>query len=148
MVLAMCLRAHRRPPCQIVFLLAMAACGSETAADPHNREIPWTYGPTTGGATAEHARATGSDGGAAIAKGWQCRLRDGTHLTVQPFQLAASHALFGKVTMVVGLFDKTGKQLSTLRSPVITAENASFAFDLTDDVAIQLWDLVFWYRKD
>jgi len=148
MVFAMCKRTHRRPFCPMAFLLvALAACGGGTAPDPNSRDIPWTYGPTKGGATAEHARGTGSDGGTAIAKGWQCRLQDGKHLTVQPYQLATSHALFGKVAMTVGLFDKTGKQLATLVSPVITAENATFTLELGDEVASQLWDVVFWYSK-
>lgn len=148
MVQAMCNRAHRRPPCPAaaaLLLAALAACGGETV-DPGNREIPWTYGPTTGGATAEHARGTGSGGGAAIARGWQCRLQDGKQLTVQPYQLAPSHPLFGKVLLVIGLFDKTGKQLSTVLSPTVTAQNATFTFELTDAVANELWDLVIWYR--
>jgi hypothetical protein len=151
MVATMRLRPHRHRvgPAPLALLLAAAtACGSGTATDRHDREIPWTYGPTTSVATAEHARGTGSEGGAAIAKGWQCRLQDGRHLTVRPFQLASAHPLFGKVTMSVGLFDKTGQQLATLRSPVLTAENATFAFELDEAVADQLWDLVFWYRKD
>jgi hypothetical protein len=150
MVLAMCLRAHRRPPgaATVAFLsLAMAACGGGPAADPHNRDVPWAYGPTTGTSSVEHARGTGSEGGAAIAKGWQCRLQDGKHLIVQPYQLAASHPLFGKVTLSVGLFDQAGAQLAMLNSPVITAANATFTFDIDTATADRLWDLVFWYRK-
>ncbi len=149
MVAAMCMRV-RRPLCRsaaALLLSAVAACGGGPAADPGNREVPWTYGPMTGTSTMEHARGTGSEGGAAIAKGWQCRLQDGKRLIVQPYQLASSHALFGKVTLSVGLFDQAGKQLAMLVSPVITAGNATFTFDLDAAVASQLWDLVFWYRK-
>lgn len=147
MVVAMRRRARPHPLGTVVFLLAAAACGGEAAADPRNREIPWTYGPTSSTATAEHARGTGTDGGAAMARGWQCRLQDGTHLLVQPYQLAASHPLFGKVVLTVGLFDQAGKQLSTLRSPVLTAANSTFTLELPPDVAARLWDLVFWYTK-
>lgn len=150
MVSAMWTRADRRPLATIpaaLLLAAIAACGGSPAADPGNREISWSYGPTKGGATAEHVAGTGSEGGTAIAKGWQCRLQDGKLLTVRPYELAPSHALFGKVTLSVGLFDKTGKQLGTLRSPVLTAENATFTLEVPEDVAAQLWDVVFWYRK-
>lgn len=130
----------------LAFLLfATAGCGRDMAADPKNREVPWTYGPTTGGATAEHVQGTGKRGGAAIAKGWQFRLQDGKRLTVRPYQLAESHPLFGKVAMSVGLFDKTGKELATVLSAAITAQNASFTFELTDAVASQLCDVVIWY---
>lgn len=150
MVCVMWTRADRRPLASMptaLLLVAIAACGGSPPADPGNREVAWSYGPTKGGATAEHVAGTGSEGGSAIAKGWQCRLQDGKFLTVQPYQLAPSHALFGKVTLSVGLFDKTGKQLGTLRSPVITAANATFTLELAADVADQLWDVVFWYRK-
>ena len=99
----------------------------------------------TGGATAEHVQGTGNRDCAPIAKGWQCRLHDGKRLTVKPYQLAQTHPLFGKVAMSFGLFDKTGKQLETVRSDAVTAQNATFTFELTDVVATQLWDLVIWY---
>lgn len=142
------LRLLRRPlrGTGLVLLLVMAACGSGTVADPGNREVPWTYGPTTGGATAEHARGTGSDGGAAIAKGWQCRLQDSKRLVVRPYQPASSHPLSGKVKMVIGLFDKAGKDLATVVSPTVTAPAATFTFELEDAVAKNLWDVVIWYR--
>ena len=127
-------------------LAAVAACGSRTAADPKSREIPWTYGPTTGGATSEHVRGTGKEGGAPIAQGWQCRLHDGKRLTVRPYRLAETHPLFGKVVMAIGLFDKTGRQIGKLSSEAVTAQNASLTFELTDAVVAQLWDLVIWYR--
>jgi len=133
-------------PATIATLLTVAgACGSNTPADPRNREIPWTYGPTTGGATPEHVRGTGTKGGPPVAAGWQCRLHDGARLTVVPFQLAEHHPLFGKVALTVGLFDKDGKQITSFRSAAITAQNATAAFDLTGDVATRLLDVVLWY---
>jgi hypothetical protein len=133
-------------PAALASLLAMtAACGSRIATDPKNREIPWTYGPTTGGATPEHVQGTGTKGGTPIAKGWKCRLHEGKRLTVAPYQLAPAHPLFGKVVMSLGLFDKMGKQLETVRSGVVAAQTASFTFELTEEVATRLWDLVIWY---
>lgn len=146
----MSMRAHLRPihHTALAFLMAAAAaCGGKTAGDAKSREIAWTYGPTTGGATAEHVQGTGKGSGAPIAQGWQCRLHDGRRLTVRPYQLAETHALFGKVAMSFGLFDKTGKELETVRSEAVTAQNATFTFELTDTVASQLWDLVIWYCK-
>lgn len=138
-----------RPLALLLLLLPVtaAACGDVAVADPNNRDIPWTYGPVSGVSTAEHARGSGSEGGAAVAKGWQCRLQDGKQLVVRPYGLAPSHPLFDKVALSIGLFDKTGKQLSTLRSPVLTAANATFTLELAPDVAAALWDLVFWYVK-
>lgn len=139
--------AHRPFGLFGLLFVAATACSSDTPADPNNRPIPWAYGPVSGVSTAEHARGTGSEGGAAVAKGWQCRLQDGKQLVVRPYELAASHPLFGKVALSIGLFDKTGKQLSTLRSPVLTAANSTFTLELPPDVAAPLWDLVFWYVK-
>jgi len=134
-------------PATIASLLAVVgACGAKAPADPKNREIPWTYGPTTGGATAEHVRGTGTKGGPPVAAGWQFRLQDGTRLTVVPFRLAETHPLFGKVALSVGLFDIAGKQLGSFRSEAITAQNATASFDLTEDVATKLNDVVIWYR--
>jgi hypothetical protein len=128
------------------FLLALAAaCGSRAAADLNNREIPWKYGPTTGGATSEHVQGAGLKGGPAIAKGWQCRLQDGKRLVVKPYQLASTHPLFGKVTLTLRLFDKAEKPLESVRSTVVTAQNATFTFELTEAVANKLWDVVIWY---
>ncbi len=149
MVSGMRRRARRRqfrPHCFAFLSAVLAACGGGEVA-PTGREIPWAYGPTTGTASAEHLRGTGKDGGAAIAKGWRCRLQDGKRLTVTPYQLAESHPLFGKVVMSVSLFDKAGKEIAAFLSPAITAENATFTFDLADGVAAGLWDLVVWYRK-
>lgn len=129
------------------WLLLLAACGGKAAADPNQREVSWAYGPTTGGATAEHVQGIGGKGGPGITKGWQCRLQDGKRLLVRPYQLADQHPLFGKVTLVIGLYDKTGKELAMLKSAPVTAANASFTFDLDAAVAGQLWDLVLWYRK-
>lgn len=142
------MRAHLRliRPAAVAFLLVVVAACSK-AADPNNREVSWTYGPTTAEATAEHAQGVGGKNGPAIAKGWQCRLQDGKRLVVRPYQLASSHPLFGKVVMSVGLFDKTGKDIETVRSGPITAENATFTFELTEAAAGRLYDLVIWYRK-
>ncbi len=144
----MCMCAHLRPirhTALACLMAAAAACGSKSAADAKSREIARTYGPTTGGATSEHVQGTGKQGGAPIAQGWQCRLHDGRRLTVRPYRLAQTHALFGKVAMSFGLFDRTGKQLETVRSGAVTAQNATFTFELTDAVATQVWDLVIWY---
>ncbi len=128
-------------------LAVLVACGDPAAADADDREIPWTYGPMSGTSSAVHLRGTGTEGGAAIAEGWHCRLRGGKQLTVTPYRLAASHPLFGKATLSVSLFDQTGKELTAFLSPTITKENATFTFEVPPDVAAQLWDLVLWYRK-
>jgi hypothetical protein len=144
----MTLRVSRRPmrtAAVAALLAAVAACGSRASADPKNREIPWRYGPTTGGATAEHVQGTGTKGGAPMAKGWQCRLHDGKRLTVQPYQPASAHPLFGKVSLSLSLFDKAEQQIGALRSDPVTAQPATFTFELPEDVAAKLWDLVIWY---
>lgn len=126
-------------------LAVLAACSKTAPADPKNREIPWSYGPTTEASSAEHLTGTGKKGGAAISKGWKCWLQDGKQLRVQPYQLAESHPLFGKVALNVGLFDKTGKQLGEQASPKLSAGNATFSLVLDETVAAQLYDVVFWY---
>lgn len=126
-------------------LAAFAACSKTAPTDPKNREIPWSYGPTTDASSAEHLTGTGKKGGAAMSKGWQCRLQDGKRLLVQPYQLAESHPLFGKVALNVGLFDKTGKQLGEQTSPKLDAGNATFTLELDEATATQLYDVVFWY---
>lgn len=126
-------------------LAALPSCGSEQQYDWKNREIPWTYGPTTGTARPEHLSGTGTTGGDAISKGWKCRLSDGSRLTVAPFELAESHELFGKAGMNVGLFDRHGEQLDSRRSEAITAENATFTFEIDAEVGKQLHDLVIWF---
>lgn len=126
---------------------AVAACGAKTAVDPNNREVPWAYGPRTSTSTAEHLQGSGHEGGMAIAKGWQCRLQGGKQLSIRPYQLATEHALFGKVALSVSLFDTTGKELGSFVSSAITPQNATFTFEVTEDVAKRLWDLVLWYRK-
>lgn len=136
------------PAAAVAMLVAtMPSCGSEPPYDWKNREIPWTYGPTNSTATREHLNATGTKGPGAIAKGWSCRLRDGKELVVQPYQLASTHALFGKVLMNVGMFDASGKQLGSFRSAAITAENASSTFEVTEEVARPLCDVVIWFRE-
>lgn len=136
--------------CRSRFVLAamlagFAACSKSAPADPKNREIPWSYGPTTEASSAEHLTGTGKKGGAAIAKGWKCWLQDGKRLLVQPYQLAESHPLFGKVALNVGLFDKTGRQLGEQTSPKLVAGNATFTLELDEATATQLYDVVFWY---
>lgn len=126
-------------------LAVLAACSKTAPADPNNREIPWSFGPTTGASSAEHLTGTGKKGGAALSKGWQCRLQDGKRLQVVPYQLAESHPLFGKVALNVGFFDKAEKQIGEQNSPVLTAGNASFTLELDEKVAAQLVDVVFWY---
>ncbi|MBX3464955.1 MAG: hypothetical protein KF830_17440 [Planctomycetes bacterium] len=125
-------------------LLLHAACGGHAADDARGREIGWTYGPTTGGASALHVQGTGTKRGEPVAQGWQLRLRD-TRLMVVPYRLAASHALFGKVALSIGLFDVEGKPIGTVRSPAVTAGQADFAFELEAAVAARLWDVVIWY---
>ncbi|MEO6593353.1 MAG: hypothetical protein ABIP94_01210 [Planctomycetota bacterium] len=49
--------------------------------------------------------------------------------------------------MIVGLFDQNGKQLETVRSAAITAQNATFSFEITKAVAKPLYDLVIWFGK-
>ncbi len=145
------MRTRSRPllrPTLALLLAALAACGNKAAVDPKNREVPWTYGPTTGGATVEHVQGAGKkEGTPAVARGWNCRLQDGKRLTVRPYELTSTHPLFGKVALSVGLFDKTGKQLAMLRSEPITAQNATFTFDVEEAVAKELLDAVLWYVK-
>ena len=130
-----------------ILLVAATACGDRMQTDPANREVPWVYGPTSDTAAAEHVQGIGGKSGPGIAKGWQCRLQDGKRLVVRPYQLATSHPLFGKVVLSIGLYDKTGKDIETVRSGTITADNATFTFELTETSASRLWDLVIWYRK-
>jgi hypothetical protein len=124
----------------------VAGCSGKPPADPKNREISWAYPPNKGAVTSEHLRATGKDGGAPITRGWQCRLVDGKQFTIQAYQLAESHPLFGKVQLTIGLFDKTGKDLASLQTTPISKENASFRFELSEAVAKELWDVVIWFR--
>lgn len=124
---------------------AAAGCGRK-AADPNDREVPWTYGPTTGGASAEHVGGTGAGkGGRALSKGWQCRLLDQKRLVVRPYQLAGDHPLFGKVALNIGLFDKSGAQIGMVRSGPVTKDAAEFPFELEDEVVRRLWDAVIWF---
>lgn len=135
-------------PLQILLPVGLlAACGGTPVTDPNNRDIPWNYAPTNSMATAEHMRGTGKEGPGPIAKGWHCKLVGGKQLTILPYQLAPKHALFGKVVMTVGLFDKSGKELASFVSPVITDRNASFTFDVPEPAVAQLWDLILWFRK-
>ena len=136
-----------RPAALALLLATVPSCGAETKFDWKNRELSWVYGPTADTATYEHLAATGNKGKGPIAKGWKCRLSDGRQLLVEPYELSSSHALFGKVIMIVGLFDSSGNQIETVRSAPITASNASFSFDLSEDVAKPLYDLVIWFQS-
>lgn len=132
----------------LAFLFAaLPSCGAEKKFDWKNREIPWTYGPTNDTATKVHQTGTGKKGPGAISKGWQCRLVDGKNLVIKPFELASSHALFGKVILSVGLFDQGGQQLGAFTSGPVTAENATFTFELTEAVAKPLLDVMIWYLE-
>ena len=131
----------------MLLLAAASACGSKTPYDWKNREIAWVYGPTSGGATSEHLKGTGSRGPGPIAVGWKCRLSDGNKLTVKPYQLSKSHALFGKAKMIIGLFNKGGEKIDTVRTDTITAKNATFSLEIKEDVAKPLWDVVIWFAK-
>ncbi|MEZ6036572.1 MAG: hypothetical protein R3F29_03770 [Planctomycetota bacterium] len=129
-------------------LIATAACGGEPAksTDWKNRELAWKYGPTTGAGSPTHLGATGTQG-APIAKGWKMHLVDGTKVTVKPFELSKQHGLFGKCVMAVELFDKQSQKIETLVSTPITADGATFSFDVTEDIAKKTWDAIVWFRK-
>lgn len=139
------LRTSRAVPPATLLLAIAAACGADAPYDWKNREIPWTYGPTNATATAEHLAGTGKKGPAAVAKGWKVRLEEGKQLSLQPYELAGTHDLFGKVTLSLALFDQRGQQLAVVSSPPVTATNASFKFEITEDVGKQLNDVVIWY---
>jgi hypothetical protein len=137
-------RTLRRAAAALAFAL-LAACGKPVPTDPNNREIPWNYGPRTNDSTAAHLGGTGTKGGAAIAKGWQCRLVDGKQLVVRPYQLSSSHPLFDKVVLSVGLFDKNGKPIVQHMSELLTAKTEALTFDVTPEQASKLYDLILYY---
>lgn len=126
-------------------LLAIAACGKGGAPDPKNREIPWSYGPTTADATSEHLLATGTKGGAKLSVGWKCRLQDGKALLVTPYQLSASHPMFDKVVLSIGLYDKADQLLTRVQSEPITAATKGFTFPVDEAMALKLATLTFYY---
>ena len=144
-------RSARRPrPLGLVAFAtftALTGCGGSTPQDPNHRELAWRYAPTQGGATHEHLTGTGTKGQGPLAKGWKIALRDQNRVTVAPHELAATHPLFGEVVLLVGLFDKAGEQLVRQRSPVLTAQQASFEFPVDANVAAALHDVVLWYTK-
>jgi len=139
-----CRRSSFLPP---LVCLVLASCSGEAASDPDTRTIAWTYAPTNSTATTEHMRGTGAEGKQAIAKGWRCKLKQEKQLLVAPYQMADSHALFGKVALSIGLFTKDGERLTTLQSAPITAANASFQFELEPEQAAKLWDVVLWFVR-
>ena len=74
------------------------------------------------------------------------------HLSVEveaaaQHELATDHRLFGKTIMRIGLFNKASERLGTVSSEVITADNASFSFEIPAEHAKPLWDLIIWFRK-
>ncbi|MBK8096084.1 MAG: hypothetical protein IPK26_03205 [Planctomycetes bacterium] len=138
---------HRRRAGLAAVLMALVACERQPAADPHNREIPWAYGPTANLATEVHLRGTGKEGGVAMANGWTCRVEDGKRLIVTARQIAPSHPLLGQVVLGVKLFDKSGQDIKSFESPPIRKDSATFHFELTPEVAARLWDVILWYRK-
>lgn len=129
-----------------MLLSALPSCGSKKEYDWKNRDIAWTFGPTSGGAISEHLRGTGKNG-SPLAVGWKCRLSDGKDLTIEPYQLSKTHALLGKTTMVIGLFNKKGEKLDSVRTEAITADKATFSFEIKEDVAKRIWDAVIWFAK-
>jgi len=127
-------------------LLTLPSCEEAKKYDWKNREISWTYGPTRGAATSVHLNGTGTKG-SPIAAGWKVLLSDGKTLTVKPYKLAKSHALFGKCKMIISLFNKGSEQIHTMQTEAITADNATFTFELTEEQAKPAWDSVIWFRK-
>lgn len=122
----------------------LAAC-DRTASDPNDREVPWAYGPLVDTASAEHLGGAGKKG-APISKGWQCRLQQQSKLVIRPFQLSAEHALFGKVALVVRLYDND-TLLGEQRTGVLQPGNATFTLDVDPAVGPKLNNLIFFYVK-
>lgn len=133
----------------LAVLLSPVACSKQDQPtyDWRNRELAWKYGPTTGTATPEHLAGTGTRGPGAMAEGWKCVIQDGNKLTVRPYKLAEDHAMFGRSGLVIGLFDKQSKRMSILRTEAITADNATFSFDLDEATCEQVYDLILWYGE-
>lgn len=139
------LRSRRSLAVAANLLLVVAACGKGGAPDPKNREVPWSYGPTTADATQEHLLATGTKGGAKLTKGWQCRLQDGKTLSIQPYQLSTSHPMFDKVVLSVSLYDKADKLLQQMSTEPLTAATKGFTFPVDEAMAAKLATLTFFY---
>ncbi|MGK0204863.1 MAG: hypothetical protein ACI89X_003327 [Planctomycetota bacterium] len=130
-----------------LLLATVPSCGSPKKFDWKNRDIHWTYGPKHGGATFEHLTATGTQGPGKIAEGWKCYLTDGKTLTVKSYKLAKSHSLIGKTKLVISMFNKSEIKLHTIFTDTLTADNSTFTFELDEEFAKPLWDLVIWYKK-
>jgi hypothetical protein len=128
----------------VAFAAVLASC-DRTAADPNNREVPWAYGPLVDTASAEHLGGAGKKG-APISKGWQCRLQDQKQLVIRPFQLSAEHPLFGKVALVVRLYDND-TLLGEQRTDVLRPDNATFTLAVDPAVGPKLNNLIFFYVK-
>jgi hypothetical protein len=147
-VFAMRARLIRHPLyfAALAFLLVvLPCCGSKKEYDWKNRDLAWAYAPTKGGAILEHLRGTGTKG-SPIAHGWKCLLIDGD-LTIKPYELSKTHALFGKTKMVIDLFNKSEKKIGTVRTGTITKDKATFSFEIKEDVAKQVWDVIIWFVK-
>lgn len=138
-------RSRGSLPLALASLLAIAACGKSMAPDPKNREIPWSYGPTTADATSEHLLATGTKGGAKLSVGWKCRLQEGKELLVTPYQLSASHPMFDKVVLSIGLYDKADKLMTRVQSEPLTPATKGFTFPVDEATALKLATLTFYY---
>ena len=131
-------------------LSALATAGGgepKPAYDWRNRDLAWKDGPTTGTAPLEHLLGTGTKRGEPMAQGWRCELSDGKTLTVRPYKLERQHEMFGKAGLVVGLFNRDSQQIETLRTSAITADNATFSFELDAATAEAVYDLILWYGK-
>ncbi len=130
-----------------LLLATVSSCGSPKKYDWKNRDVAWKYGPTNGAARFEHLTATGTQGKGKITEGWHCNLTDGKTLTVKPYNLAKSHSLFGKTKLIIGMFDKSGARLHTVTTDPLTTDNATFTFELSEEITKPIWDLVIWFGK-
>lgn len=130
-----------------LLLVAATSCGEAKKYDWKNRDVAWKFGPLQGGATFEHRQGAGKNGGKALAEGWKLGLVEGNRLTVKAYKLNKSHSLLGKVLVRVGLYDKQSKNLVIVDSETVTVDNASFSFDVSEDVAKKTWDAIVWFAK-
>ena len=130
-----------------LLLATIPSCSKPTQYDWKNRNVAWKYGPTNGAARSEHLTATGTKGKSKITDGWQCNLTDGKTLTVKPYNLAKSHSLFGKTKLIISMFDKSGARLHTVTTDPLTTDNSKFTFELDEEIATPMWDLIIWFGK-
>lgn len=140
-------QARRTPIAAMAFALCvLPACSEEKPYDWRNRDVDWSYAPQKPTARREHLEASGKNGDP-IAQGWKFHLADATRLTVRPFRLAESHDWFDKVIMTITVHDRTGAKLAMLDSDKITAGNWSHEFEIDEDVAKKMLDVVIWFRE-